>query len=235
MPAQELEIAAAEAEGVKIEYLAAPGRLIGLDGRVKRLVCQRMALGEFDSSGRRRPLPQAGSEFTLEVDQVIAAIGQTTSLDFLAAASGEGVELHKNGFIQIKSDSKSRAGETLIFAGGDVVSGPATVIMAIAAGRQAAVEIDAALRERQGEPASPPPAALEIDIPVVIDEEIREIPRVVMPEAPPAERAGDFREVELGLSPETAQAEACRCLRCDYQEETAETGQEADATGEAAA
>ncbi|HRR41637.1 MAG TPA: FAD-dependent oxidoreductase, partial [Syntrophales bacterium] len=77
MPAAEEEILAAEHEGIKIEYLVAPVRIVGEDGRVSGITCRRMKLGDFDSSGRRRPVPVEGSEFTLSVDAVIAAIGQT--------------------------------------------------------------------------------------------------------------------------------------------------------------
>jgi len=107
----------------------------------------------------------------------------------------------------------------MIFAGGDVVTGPDTVIGAIAAGRKAAAEIDTAVRERNGESAYSPLPEEEIDIPKVIDEEIQERPRKIMPNVPAAERVRDFREVELGFSKEAALAEACRCLRCDLTAE----------------
>jgi NADH-quinone oxidoreductase subunit F len=102
----------------------------------------------------------------------------------------------------------------MVFAGGDVVTGPDTVVSAIAAGHQAADEIDQAIRLKNGESFSLPPEE-EIEIPMIIDEEIHEAERACTIEAGCAERIKDFREVELGLSKEDAFKESCRCLRCD--------------------
>ncbi len=227
MPALEEEILAAEAEGVMIELLAVPFRIVGENGRVKRVICHRVSLGDFDKSGRRSPLPVPGNEFSLEVDQVITAIGHHAALDFLAAAGEPGVRISKSGLITILPHSKTRAGEGMIFAGGDVVTGPWTVIGAIAAGRLAAQEIDVALRQRRGLPAYQPPEEPAIEIPLFIDEQVQETPRARMPEASVKQRVRDFREVELGFLPQTAMAESCRCLRCDYQEETSASEAEA--------
>jgi NADH-quinone oxidoreductase subunit F len=219
MPALDEEVEAAQQEGIRIEFLVSPARIIGEDGKVKELVCHRVHLGDFDASGRRSPLPIAGSEFSIEVDLVVSAIGHKASLGFLERAGEQGIQIKRNGFIEVMPQSRTRTGEALIFAGGDVVTGPWTVIGAISAGRWAAQEIDAAVRKRNGEPAYQEPEEPEIEIPLYIDEEIEEGPRAHMPEAPLEPRVHDFREVELGFSAETALAESCRCLRCDYQEE----------------
>jgi len=175
-----------------------------------------MSLGEFDASGRRKPVPMEDDFLTVDADQVIVAIGQATDLAF-ATQNGD-VNVSKRGFVEIETGTRTRASEAMIFAGGDVVTGPDTVIGAIAAGQKAAVEIDTAIRENNGEPAYIPPPQEEIEIPKVI-EEIPDRPREIMPEASAAERVRDFSEVELGFSKEATLTEACRCLRCDLSEE----------------
>ncbi len=135
MPVSPWELADAEAEGVKIEYLAAPARIIGGTG-VRALECIRMELGEPDETGRRRPMPILGSEFTILVDTVITAIGQLPETSAIG-----GVELTPWGTIAADAET----GETSqpgVFAGGDAVGGaPATVIDAVAAGNRAAESI----------------------------------------------------------------------------------------------
>jgi hypothetical protein len=111
----------------------------------------------------------------------------------------------------------TRTAGTLIFAGGDAVRGPDTVIGAVADGHLAAGEIDAAIREKNNEPAFEPQPMESVSIPGLIDAEPQISPRILMPEADPAFRKTDFREVELGLSPEQALAEACRCLQCNVK------------------
>jgi NADH-quinone oxidoreductase subunit F len=217
MPAQEEEIQAAEEEGVKIQYLTAPIGFLGRDGQVEKVACQKMSLGEFDASGRRKPVAMPEACFHLDVDQVLVAIGQVPDLP-IPVQDGD-IRVSKGGLIEIKERTHTRASEAMIFAGGDAVTGPDTVIGAIAAGRCAAHEIDTAIRERNGEPPYMPPPEEEIEIPKVIDEEIQERSRARMPEVPAEERIVDFREVELGFSEEVAMAEACRCLRCDISEE----------------
>ena len=218
MPAQEEEIKAAEEEGAQIVELSAPVRIIGEAGRVRQIVCQRMSLGGWDDSGRRRPLPVAGAEYTLDVDTVITAIGQTVDAGFLDRVGSGVVELSKTGLVTIKKGSRTRAAEGLVFAGGDVVTGPGMVVWAIADGRRAAEEMDAAIRAAKGEAAWSPPPEEEIQIPLDIVDDLVSVPRAAMPEEPLAGRLADFREVELGFSRETAEAEARRCLRCDIKD-----------------
>jgi len=207
MPASPEEIEAALAEGVKVYFLAAPSRIISQDGELK-LECIGMELGAVDASGRRRPEPIKGSEFSMSFDTVIAAIGQRPEIpDKFALATGRG------NTIQVDPDSLATAREG-IFAGGDAVSGPASVIEAIAAGRQAAISIDKYLggNGEIDETLAPPEGALA---PLKEAEEKR---RPQIPTLPVTERLGGFAEVELELSKEIAIEEAKRCLRCDLEE-----------------
>jgi len=212
MPAQEEEIKAAEEEGVKIQYLVNPVRFQGSDGRIEQVICRRMVLGEFDNSGRKKPVPKLGEDKAVDVDMVILAIGQETVFPF--DAKGGAVPVNKSGLIELIKGKKTATKAPMVFAGGDVVTGPDTVVSAIAAGHHAANEIDQAIRLKNGEAFSLPPEE-EIEIPMIIEEEIREAERACTLEAGCAERIKDFREVELGLSKEDAFKESCRCLRCD--------------------
>jgi NADH-quinone oxidoreductase subunit F len=212
MPAQEEEIKAAEEEGVKIHYLVNPVRFQGADSRVEQVILRRMVLGEFDQSGRKKPVPKLGEDKAVDVDMVILAVGQETVFPF--DAKGGAVPVNKNGLIEVIKGKKTATQAPRVFAGGDVVTGPDTVVNAIAAGHHAADEIDQAVRLKNGEAFMLPPEE-EIDIPMIIDEEIREAERACTLEAECGERIKDFREVELGLSKEDAFKESCRCLRCD--------------------
>lgn len=139
MPASDEEIEAALEEGVKIEYLVAPLQVFTADGKAAGLRCMRMELGKPDTSGRRRPIPVEGSEFDIELDTLIPAIGQVPDISFLGESSG--IELTKRGTIAVNPDTleTSRPG---VFAGGDCQTGPKIAIEAIAAGKKAAVSID---------------------------------------------------------------------------------------------
>ncbi len=212
MPAAEEEIVAAEHEGIKIEYLVAPLKINAAGDKVGSITCQRMTLGDFDSSGRKRPVPIEGSEFTLEVDAVIAAVGQVSDMSF---AEGQSIGVNKWDNFTVGNVYITRTPNEKYFAGGDAVTGPDTVIAAIGAGHQAADDIDAAIRAANGEPAYEKPAEEIIDVPLVIDEESTEAPQLAMPELEAALRKVSFAEVELGFSAEDAIKEACRCLRCD--------------------
>jgi len=212
MPAQQEEIAAAEAEGIHIAYLVTPLRAEGRNGDLERVICRHMSLGEFDASGRRKSVPKLGDEFPFEADQLILAIGQKT--EGTAHMETLGVTMTDRGLIERVAGKRTQTTAPMVFAGGDAVTGPDTVVNAIAAGHHAALEIDAAIREKNGEP----PCILkeeDIDIPDTIDDETHETPRVCLCEADCGARVKDFREVELGMSKEAAMKEACRCLRCD--------------------
>jgi len=215
MPAAEEEIVAAEHEGIKIEYLVAPLKIVGKDGNVTGISCQRMELGDFDRSGRRRPVAVPGSEFTLDVDAVVAAIGQAPDVSFVPGDSG--VAVNKWDTFDVEKGTKAQTSHPKVFAGGDAVTGPWTVVGAIAAGHRGAEEIDSAIRLANGEPPYEAPAEEAIDIPAVIDEETEERPQAAMPELEPSDRKSNFREVETGFSKDAAIQEAIRCLRCDLE------------------
>ena len=213
MPAAQEEIKAAEEEGIKIEYLVAPLKIEGKNGKVSSITCQRMTLGDFDNSGRKKPVAAAGSEFTLNVDAIVAAIGQVPDMSFVDKKTG--VEINKWDYYNVGKGYKSRTANPRYFAGGDAVTGPDTVIAAIGAGHQAADDIDASIRKANGEPAYEKPAMGKIDVPLIIDEESIEAPQMHMPEMNHDTRKLSFAEVELGFGREDAIKEACRCLRCD--------------------
>lgn len=145
MPAREEEIVNAEEEGIEFQLLTNPVRIIGDEkGWVKGIECIRMELGEPDASGRRRPIPIKGSEFVLPVEVVIAAIGQGPNP--LLTKSTTGLELTKWGNI-VADPETGKTSKRGVFAGGDIVTGAATVILAMGAGKKAAVAIDKYLRD----------------------------------------------------------------------------------------
>ncbi len=202
MPAISEEIASAEAEGVKLELLAAPIAFIEIDGRITGLKCVRMELGEPDSSGRRRPMPVAGSEFEISIDNIIVAIGQSV-------AAGNFGELERQSNGTIKADPITLAASIDgVFAGGDAVTGPATVIEAIAAGKEAAVSIDRYLNGKDLRlDRKPPQNIVRPSLKSVVM-----IPRVATLHTP--FDSGSFSETELTLTKDQAIAEAARCLNC---------------------
>jgi NADH-quinone oxidoreductase subunit F len=215
MPAAEEEIVAAEHEGIKIEYLVAPTKVVGDGEKVIGALCQRMKLGDFDRSGRKRPVPIEGAVFTLSVDAVIAAIGQTPDLSFVPTQSG--VSVNKWSCFDCVDETTSQTKNPKFFAGGDAVTGPSSAIKAIAAGQQAADDIDAYIRTKNGEPPYVPPPEETIYIPLIIDEETEERPQAHMPELEAGFRIRNFAEVELGFKKDVAVLEAARCLRCDAE------------------
>ncbi len=144
MPARGEEIENAEEEGIDFQLLTNPVRILGDDqGWVKGMECIRMELGEPDASGRRRPVPVEGSQFSIDVDQVIVAIGQGANP--LVASTTEGLETNKWGYI-VADPETGATSKSGVYAGGDIVTGAATVILAMGAGRKAAQAIDEYLR-----------------------------------------------------------------------------------------
>ncbi|MFC1872384.1 FAD-dependent oxidoreductase [Chloroflexota bacterium] len=209
MPANQEEVTEAVEEGVAIEYLTAPVRIIGRQGKVAAIVCVRMRLGEPDKSGRRRPIPIKNSEFMVEVDTVIVAAGQRPELSFL-----EGDTTLTQGRRHILVDHRTMA--TLIpgvFAAGDVVREDAnTMVNAIAMGRRVAVSIDRYFKgQKLPVKETRKKAFAEVDIAQTY---IPEVEHKEMPCLPHVERLGNFEEVELGYDTETAMKEAQRCLNC---------------------
>jgi glutamate synthase (NADPH/NADH) small chain len=146
LPARKEEVHHAHEEGVQFKILHNPVEYIGDEnGWVKQIKCLRMELGEPDTSGRRRPIPIKGSEFTIDVDTVVVAIG--TEANPVIPKTTPGLDVNKWGYIVTKGE----AGETSregVYAGGDIVTGSATVILAMGAGRQAAKAIDAYVRSK---------------------------------------------------------------------------------------
>jgi heterodisulfide reductase subunit A-like polyferredoxin len=212
MPAWEEELCAAEDEGVKIEYLTAPEKVLSENGKLTGIRCVRMELGEPDASGRRRPVEISGSAFDMAVDQIIPAIGQRP--DFSAIENVSGIKVTRYGTTEVDpvTYAMGRAG---VFAGGDVQTGPGVAIAAIAAGREAAESIvrffdgkDMAAGRESKAPESPEYRPIPADV--------IKVPRAPMPHLPVSARTGNFNEVELGFAPEAGQAEAERCLNCGY-------------------
>ncbi|MHC1724462.1 MAG: FAD-dependent oxidoreductase [Syntrophobacteraceae bacterium] len=212
MPAYEEEIEDALMEGIQIRYLTAPVALVSFEGKVTGLHCIETALGPPDESGRRRPVPREGSDFVIECDAIIPAIGQEPETRW---GADYGLDISRRGRIGI-SDLTMQTSAPDVFAAGDAVSGPATVIEAVAAGHKAVAAID---RYLQGE-------NLEILLTEngehpKVTENWREIPKGIepLPRAPinridleQAKRT--FSEVSLGMSEDNAKAEAERCLNC---------------------
>jgi NADPH-dependent 2,4-dienoyl-CoA reductase/sulfur reductase-like enzyme len=212
MPAYSEEVEAGLAEGICLEELITPIAVHGDSGRLTGLRCLRNQLGTPDSSGRRKPVPIKGSEFDVNLDTLIVAISEEPE-----SAGLEGLGRSSWGTIAVNEESfaTSRAG---VFAAGDVVSGPSTVIAAIAAGKQVAAMMD---RYISGKLLKVLP---KVQLPsfyvepfMEIDEETGESYRLEIPLLPVAQRKGCFAEVELCPTEQQALAEARRCARCDLE------------------
>ncbi|KPJ72887.1 hypothetical protein AMJ52_04775 [candidate division TA06 bacterium DG_78] len=203
MPANSWEVDEAEVEGVEIEFLVAPTKIIGTN-KIQEIKCVRMELGAPDASGRRRPIPIEGSEFTIPVDNVIIAISQKPKIDWL----GKEYEMTKWGTLVVDPDTLETSVDG-VYAGGDVVTGPATVIEAVASGKKAAEAIDARIRgikieHKKYSTARPSPKELLRK---------KRIRRVKMPKIDVDKRKA-FDEVELGFDEQGAKDESMRCLNC---------------------
>jgi NADPH-dependent glutamate synthase beta subunit-like oxidoreductase len=144
MPANPWEVEEALAEGIRIEYLASPAKIVGGKGKVSSLACRRMRLDEPDESGRKRAVPVEGSDFTLETDMVVFAIGEVPDVGFLPKT----IELNDDGTVWVNPITMETSA-TGVFAGGDVVTGPASVIEAIRDGKRAAESIEAYLKSER--------------------------------------------------------------------------------------
>jgi heterodisulfide reductase subunit A-like polyferredoxin len=209
MPAYEEDVEEAEAEGIKIQFLAAPIEVVSKSKEAISLRCIKMELGEPDASGRKRPIPIKGSDFTVEVDNVISAIGQIPDLSFM---KGMGIETTNRGTIQVDPISlqTSRKG---IFAGGDAVTGPAIAIDAVVAGKEVAISIDRYLKGEDLCEGRPIPKPEKARFEEIYDDQPK-APREQMEMIPIEERKKTFSEVKKGFTEEQAQKEALRCLNC---------------------
>jgi NADH-quinone oxidoreductase subunit F len=210
MPAYEEEFTEAEREGVRLWTLVAPVEVLAANGQAVGLRCRRMTLGGYDLSGRRRPKALEEAEFDMEVDQVIAAIGQ--KLDVKACSNGVTIQENESGFVQVDPHSM-QCSEPWVFSGGDAVTGPASVVAAIGAGEQAAIGID---RFLSGEEHAFWREQPQVDTAFDPLAEPSMTPRAEADLLPVAARASSFDEVELPLEESKAICEALRCLRCDY-------------------
>jgi len=208
MPAYAEEIDSAIEEGVELHELIAPKRVIGTEGKVTGIEMIRMRLGDADQSGRRRPAPIEGSEFIVECEMAIPAIGQRASTDAMAGLA----ELTSWGGVLVDRVTGATSMEN-VFAGGDCVSGGETVVAAIGAGQKAAVAID---RMLGGSGALPPDVQMTMHRPSEEDLE-KILPRVEEPMLTVDKRRDTFAEVVGGLTQGAACTEAGRCLRCDLE------------------
>jgi NADH-quinone oxidoreductase subunit F len=216
MPVSDVEYDQALAEGVAIEFLVSPTRIISADWKAQGLECVRMALGEADAGGRRRPVPVPGSEFFVEADTVIAAVGQAPDLTFLPPDSA----LERTRWETLMVDGNTLSTNVPgVFAGGDFVTGPGMVIDAIAAGRRSALAIDKYLKGDKSRVAIYDKKAERTIEPGLAQRETEETwelqPRVQVPTIDPSLRMACFAEIEQNYSEEEARSEAKRCLRCD--------------------
>ncbi len=216
MPANEVEIVAADHEGIEFVFLAAPNRVIGnADNQVTGLEYLKMELGEPDASGRRRPVPVEGSETVLDVEMIVTAIGQSPDIAF----KGQGDRVDDLKITRWNTFEVDRAtcqtNVPYIFAAGDSATGPALVVDAIGGGRKAARSMDQFLR---GKPvAAQPDAILNKQIPETLFSSVAGITpkkRTEMPELPVSERIHTFEEVDLVITEADARRESERCLNC---------------------
>ena len=217
MPANEVEIDAAEEEGVKFQFLAAPVRVVGDEnGNVTHLEYLKMELGEPDASGRRRPVPIEGSETLIETDMVITAIGQSPEISFTEGIMEQVMELKTTRWNTIDVDPLTlQSNIPHLFAAGDAATGPSLVVSAIGGGRRAARSIHQYV---MGLPVSAKDEELNKDL--IAETLFDQVPGVMkcrrapMPELPVEKRIDSFIEVDQVLTAEAAHGESSRCLAC---------------------
>ena len=208
MPAAKEELEDALEEGVELIELAAPVKIVKEDGSFK-LTCVKMKLGEVDSSGRRRPEPIEGSEFNLDADTIIKAVGQRLSLP-----PSLGIDLKPNGYVKV--DERLMTSRKGVFAGGDIVRGPSSIIEAIADARRAASSIDIYLGG-EGKIDDELTPKLTPNPVLGYDTDFPFLKRVECSKLQADTRTKGFDEVELGFTQEEAIREANRCLRCSLR------------------
>ncbi|MFO8175697.1 MAG: FAD-dependent oxidoreductase, partial [Longimicrobiales bacterium] len=211
MPAHDWEVEAAEKEGVEFQFLKVPTRFIGMDGKVAAAESLSMRLGEPDESGRRRPVPVPGSEEIIPADRVITAIGlKPGSLPFARELA-----LRPDGTLEV-DDETLQTSQDCVFAGGDVVTGPASIVDAVAQGKRGAFFIrrflDGLPLSGNHRPRALPVVDVESAIKRAGSSGRREA--ILPPSLDPGERAKSFAEVEGALTEEEARFNAGRCLDC---------------------
>jgi len=210
MPALPHEVEEAVDEGVQFRFLTQPVEFLADDRSLTGIRCLEMQLGPPDDSGRRRPVPVAGSEFDLEAGAVLLAVGQSVDAAFLRST---GVELTKAGTV-VAEPTTGRTSKPNVFAGGDAVTGPSIAVEAVGAGHRAAEAIDRYVRG--GDPAAPRASYVHVKSDVTREDLGNPVvaPRVRTSERTPAERLRDFGEYEAGFTAEQAMAAGQRCLEC---------------------
>lgn len=215
MPALREEILDAEKEGVIIDYLTSPVNVGGDQGHVKYVECIRNTLSDPDQSGRRRPVPVKDSQYRIEADALIFATGQQPVLTYIKGKLMVTLVDVSRKRIVVKNLLTMETSQPGVFSGGDTVTGPATVIMAIAAGKRAAAGIDAYLRDRillvdenrskRSAKSVIPVTAEQKSLPSLIDYHHLYLDG----------RKNTFEEITRSVGEDAAKAEARRCLRCD--------------------
>lgn len=219
MPAFKEEVDAMLEEGIEIQFLTAPTRVITKNGKVTGIECIEMELGEADESGRRSPIPIEGSEFVINLDTIIIAIGEMPDLSFLN--KGHGIGVSKKGTIAVAPETFATDVEG-VFAGGDVVTGPNTVIEAMSSGKIVAEMIDKYIRRKKiGREYELIRPSMYVEPVELSEEEIEKALRPPIPCLPVKERINNFKEINLTLKEEIAVKEARRCLRCDLETSSA--------------
>jgi NADH-quinone oxidoreductase subunit F len=217
MPAYEEEIESSIEEGIEIHFLVAPIKVLTDNGRVKGIECIKMELGKMDESGRRRPVPIEGSEFIVELDTLIPAIGERPDIAYIEEK--DKLRTTKWDTIVVNEVFFSTEHE-VVYAGGDVVTGPNTVIKAIAAGKTAAESIDKYLQGKSLEKEYKLSRPSQFIKPVELtEEEVECAHRLEMPQLSVKDRHKNFMEVATGFTQEMAVKEARRCLRCELETE----------------
>jgi NADH-quinone oxidoreductase subunit F len=214
MPAQKKDVDSVLEEGVKLESLMTPVRILTDKGQLAGVECVRNRLGEVDAGGRRKPVPIPGTEQVFMLDTLIVTIGDVPDIEFMASM---GIEVTDWGTLKVDQETlaTSRPG---VFAGGDVVTGPNTVVQAIAAGKKVAKMIGRYLRgEELRQPAAPLLPEVYVEPVQLGEEDLAEADRAEPPTLPALTRRTGFAEVEQTLSVADATREARRCLRCDLE------------------
>ncbi len=220
MPADPREVEDAEKEGVSIEFLSNPTKVITENGRITEVECLRMELGEPDGSGRRRPVPVKGSEFIIKSDLLIRAVSQAMEQDF---DKSENIKLSRWKTVDVDPLTLATSVDG-IFAGGDGVNGPETVVRAMEDGYIAAESIKRFLTSRDLKEGRNFPAHKVTEEPAErLFEGVEKASRVKIPEISIEDR-NNFKEVASVLSDEDAIKEAKRCLNCGICSECGECG-----------
>ena len=214
LPVEDLELQAAQEEGVQFHFLTAPTKILARNNRVSGVECIQLEATATDTSGRHRVLPKEGSEFTLPADLVLMAVGLQPDFSFLPQIPGLSVSPWQTLVVDPET---LQTGVPAIFAGGDLITGTASVIEAVAVGKRAAWSIDNYLSGRNLKlPLAKPLLRVEKTVPPEGEAPVTERPAMTL--LPLSERRRSFQEAELGLSEKQALDEACRCLRCDLTE-----------------